>query len=695
MAKPTDVDFINAHLATDRIMLRKMFEELRDHRHSKYFKNVVIRNVEWKDKTFLHCMPPNMPEEFLKKYPYDFEVSYTTRGCNMLKCYRHKKGCSTPTLINNYVEGCGEACFFVYQEFDKYLREKFQLNNEDEKDQVDRKHNEDNDPNKDDDDDDDDDDILPFETFSIHDETVRTDHTSNINNNKNKAHNKFCGIQLTSLKTYSILPSSRWWNDQNISVRDYVNKYQNEILPLQLRELSGLVDAPPLTWNVDKQNASFNVRYCRRFHKLYNSRSDECFETLERKGLKYLFGENFINMFPDISVENIMKGDIVPFEHLYNALRRNGLQIDRGFTEKPIPQEEFERRIFTDKSDRVTHRSRIIDKTSYSIKEKRRKTAITVNNVFADVLSDLGKNTAIEMSLTTLPTISARLLKYFSSTFLEKALILQQHASGLPASVRLFSLTARAVINDLTIKIATRMLTFISRVANVLFTLTIVTLIPDVILGYYNVGGFNNEISREHLTRLRQSYMDSLLKSNVARFGNTLNYIVLDDEGSSIYASPLVSPEFVYHLCLLNFLKRNPDKNISICYNGLGPEQDREDIALEYIKHLKINSVGQIIRYKTSIHDANVNNISKNINTDDEEDNRVFIQSIYNRCQTSGYIESMIENNIDVYTLIVVTILFMLSLFLFLFDSSSSYCYRLFYGGLIFYFVWFSLFRPV
>ena len=136
MAKPTDVDFINAHLATDRIMLRKMFEELRDHRHSKYFKNVVIRNVEWKDKTFLHCMPPNMPEEFLKKYPYDFEVSYTTRGCNMLKCYRHKKGCSTPTLINNYVVGCGEACFSVYREFDRYLREKFQLNNfEDEQDQ--------------------------------------------------------------------------------------------------------------------------------------------------------------------------------------------------------------------------------------------------------------------------------------------------------------------------------------------------------------------------------------------------------------------------------------------------------------------------------------------------------------------------------------------------------------------------------
>ena len=46
MSKPTETDFINAHLITDRILLRKLFEELRDRPQSKYFKNVVIKNVD-------------------------------------------------------------------------------------------------------------------------------------------------------------------------------------------------------------------------------------------------------------------------------------------------------------------------------------------------------------------------------------------------------------------------------------------------------------------------------------------------------------------------------------------------------------------------------------------------------------------------------------------------------------------------
>ena len=149
MAKPTETDFINAQLVTDRILLKKLFQELRDRPQSKYFKNVVIKNIDWNKKTFANSMPLNFPDEFLKKYPYDFEISFTTLGCNMLKCYKHKTSpCSTPLLINNYVLACSEACFSIYREFNDYLREKFKLNNINN---------------------DDDNDILPFETFSIHD----------------------------------------------------------------------------------------------------------------------------------------------------------------------------------------------------------------------------------------------------------------------------------------------------------------------------------------------------------------------------------------------------------------------------------------------------------------------------------------------------------------------------------------------
>ena len=129
MSKPTETDFINAHVVTDQILLRKLFEELRDRPQSKYFKNIIIRNVNWVEKTFRHnSLPLNFPKEFLEKYPFDFEVSFTTLGCNMLKCYKHKKNPPhQPTLINNSIYACSEACVTIYKEFNDYLREKFNV----------------------------------------------------------------------------------------------------------------------------------------------------------------------------------------------------------------------------------------------------------------------------------------------------------------------------------------------------------------------------------------------------------------------------------------------------------------------------------------------------------------------------------------------------------------------------------------
>ena len=641
MAKPTETDFINAQLATDRIMLRKMFEDLRDRPQSKYFKNVIIKNRDWKEKTFLNTMPMNFPLEFLQKYPYDFEISFTTLGCNMLKCYQHKPNVTAPTLINGYVCACSEACFSVYKEFNEYLREKFKIKSINENNNA-----------------------LPFETFSIYDEA------------KGK---NFCGIQLTSLKTYSIRPSSRWWNEENISARDYINKYRHKTLPIQLRELSGLVDAPPLTWNIPKQNVHFNHEYCRRFNKIYNKSEDYCYYNFLRKGANFLFGESFVNMFPDI--ESILIDGCAPFDHLYDSLIGDGgLKIDEGYTEKPISQDELEQRLYEDKSDRRTKDSRIIDNTSYSIKDTRTNIAMVINNVFTTILTEMAKDTAIEMSVTTVPAISARLMKSFSSAFLERALLLQ-HSSGLPMSVRLFSLTARAVINDLTVKLATKMLTFVSSAANVLFAITIVTLIPDILLSYYNVGGFNNEITREQLNIRRKMYLDNLLKSNIAQFRNTLDYVVLDDGD---YASPVITPEFIYHLCLLNFLEKNPEQNITICYNALGPEEEREQVALEYIKWLKVNSVGQMIQYE-------------NTNTKDDDDK--FIQTMIDNSKNNQSIHQRIINhmkkyNTDIYILCLASILLVISLILLLLRHPRSSCFW-FYISLLLYFVWFSVFYPV
>ena len=322
MAQPTESDFINAHIVTNRILLKKLFQELRDRPQSKYFKNVIIKDIDWNKKTLKNKMPINFPHEFLKKYPYDFEINFTVLGCNMLKCYKHKKTfCPTPVLINKYLFACNEACFSVYNEFNDYLKEKFDLNNIS---MISDNNNNDDDNN-----------ILPFETFSIHDSVKE----------KN-----YCGIQLTPLKTFSILPSSRWWNDENISAKEYVEKHKH--LPLQLRELSGLVDAPPLTWNKQTQNVHFNRDYCKRFNKKYDETKDYCHYKFLRKGVNYLFGENFINMFPDL--EQILLDGSVPFEHLHAVIQERGLDIDKGYEEIPIQQKELEKQTFNDIPDRIT-----------------------------------------------------------------------------------------------------------------------------------------------------------------------------------------------------------------------------------------------------------------------------------------------------------------------------------------------------
>ena len=198
------------------------------------------------------------------------------------------------------------------------------------------------------------------------------------------------------------------------------------------------------------------------------------------------------------------------------------------------------------------------------------KKRAAVVNVFTEIVEEISKEISIELSVTTLPNISARLLKHYSSKFLERVLVVS-HSSSLPVSIRLFSLTARLVINELTIKLAARLLTFVASSANILFTITMITVIPDIVLSYYNIGGVNNELTREQLDSYRKSSLDNLLKTNLAQYDDMLNYIIIDNGN---YISPVITPEFIYYLCIINFLKHNPEKAVDICHNGLGPEEE-------------------------------------------------------------------------------------------------------------------------
>ena len=282
-------------------------------------------------------------------------------------------------------------------------------------------------------------------------------------------------------------------------------------------------------------------------------------------------------MSPDL--DDVILNGSIPFEHLKHYILGNGLHINEGYVEEPISQLQLERNAYVDTPDRITENYRIVSSSSSSSSSSFQQKRAAIINIFTEFIEEVAKETGIEMSLTTLPNISARLLKHYSSKFLERVLAASASNNSLPLSIRLFSLTARLVISELTIKLATKLLTFISSAANVLFAVTIITVIPDIILSYYNIGGFNNEITRKQIDKRRKLTLDNLLKTNIKQFDNMLNYVIVDNGN---YVSPIITPEFVYHLCLINFLKHNPDKAIDICHDGLGPEDDREDISQEY-----------------------------------------------------------------------------------------------------------------
>ena len=738
MAKPLESDFINAHLATSRVLMRKMFETLRDRPQSKYFKNIIIKDVAWSEKTFLSDSTPlNFPPKFLEKYPYDCEISFTSLGCNMLKCYNNdcnnnnnKSLLFQPVLINDYILGGGEACLGIYKEFEDYLTEEFNLNMNNNNNDDDDKADKDNNNNNDDDDDDDgdngeekekekedepkeietpkrrrrrrrkrvcedgdygidDDDLIinkntkpiPFETFSIFD------------SDKN-CH--YCGVQLTPLKTFSILPSSRWSDDNNMSAREYVEKYK-KTAPLQLRELAGLVDAPPLTWVKETQNVRFNKSYCTRFNKMYSSSDDVCYHHFIRTGFNYLFGENFINnAFPNL--ENMLINGSLPFEHLHDLINGHGLDIDAGYEEKPVSQTEFEKRIHVDQPDVTTNRTSVIP--SY-LEKKRTVFATHVNNAFVDIVEQIAKDAAVEMSLTALPSVAARLLKHYSSKFLARALVVQ-HATSLPVSIRLFSLTARMAINQAALKLTIKMLTFISSAANILFAVTLVTILPDILLSYYNVGGFNNEITRKNLNERRKLTLQSILKHANEQYGDQLmNFVVLNN---GEYVSPIISPEFIYNLCLLNFLERYPDKGADICHNGLANEDKYERVALDYIQNLEINILGQRIRYKKT------KEMDKDDDDEDEEDDdKAFIHSIIkhnndneNEKNKNNYnfdkilSSFIIDYQIDAYILFFATLLLIITCCALLLNLNySPLACNLLYVSILFYLTWFTLFLPL
>ena len=137
----------------------------------------------------------------------------------------------------------------------------------------------------------------------------------------------------------------------------------------------------------------------------------------------------------------------------------------------------------------------------------------------------------------------------------------------------------------------------------------------------------------------------------------------------------------MYYLCIINFLKYNPEKAIDICHNGLGPEEDREEISQEYLKFLKVNSIGQNINY-----------------TNDKDDDEEFINYTLTTAQelsnnnNDKIKRTILKYDIDLYFLSIGIILLILSVILYLFTPKIS-CI-LIYFSLLFFIFWIGIFKP-
>ena len=609
MALPTVEDIVFSNVIADRILMKQNFERLRDRPASKYFKNVKIKDVEW-SKNF--DLPSNFPPSFLKKYPYDFEISYDVLGCNMLKCYKHdySKPCGeTPFVINKRFFGCAEACYGVFEEFNRFLFEVFDL--PDKTSSTTTRKTE-----------------LPLETMSI------------VDNNNNCC---YCGIQLVDLKKFALLPSARYENIDGIEgleIEEYVEKYKDQ--PLKLSDMAGLVDAPPLGWAVDKQDVYFTSKYCGRFVKKYDYATDQCYDEPHRKILGYLFGENVVKLFPD--VDHYFTGPL-PLNYIVDAILKRGLNVNVGYSERNITQKVLElnqHHSFPDKRIGVGDRVTIMDQ-----RKKSSSTSVTaplvhageeLNSILVDILKNVATDVGIEAAVTQSPLIISKLLKYYGPKVLNKVLYSAQSVF-VPMTTRLSSLLIRSLISDLCIQLATRALAVASSVASAVFAVSIITMVPDFLISYYNICGFNNEITRSQVDERKRLLVDQMLRYLLDTHKGSLSYINIVNEDDDHYISPLITPEYIYSLCILNFINEFPEKKITVGFNGIDPVK-QIDISTEYIIALTENSAGQRIDLLGNKNNASFTNNDNVSSPPDQRNNNNKVNE-----------NSLLSGNRDIYWL--------------------------------------------
>lgn len=611
---PTVTDIAKGFLIVDRILLKRAFEKLKARKHSKYFKNIRITDVSW---GVLTPIPDNMPREFLNLYPKDFKVEFTILGCNILKCYKHDydKPCRGQYIVNGNIPVCSEACSGIFREFNDYLAENFKLNGI-----IDAK----NDTNAKE---------ISFETFSIERPFMDGSTTSN-----------YCGIQLTNLKTLGILPSARWQkpiNDNNnfanpspsasyMTKSQYINTIRDN--PMQIADMAGLVDSPPLTWDVEYQNLKYNTQYCERFRKVYDRNTDSCYKPSHREMLGFIFGDATINQFSDSELISLAS---MPVSYVLFGDHNKRFEFNPGYSERKTSQKKIELGFFNSIPDKIIKRQDVVniikpqhERDNEGLMVVHYKDIISqrvgnrVGEAVLDLLSSVGENIIIEEGIESCPTLLTFLLKYYSKTFINTSVrnVIMGGKGLINSGIKFSILILRAIVTEVWVQIAIKSLTMLSQATNIIGFIGLIGLIPEILLSKYNVGGYNRELLRNHLEIQRRATMEQSIKQISSEqhkkrkdFLSPLEYISIQSNsvnGKSLdILSPLVTPEFIYNLCIINFHSTYPENVNDIGRNGLDPTEEYE-MVYTYLSFLKINSAGQHIM----IHDDNDLSMTETLN---------------------------------------------------------------------------------
>lgn len=526
-------DIVQATMLVHRVSLKETFLALRDRPGSTYWRHIIIEDIPW--------AASHIPSWFLEKYPSDFKIKYSSEGCNKIKCY-HDIYCdeegSTVKINGTDVYGCGGACKGLYKELFAYLNEKYNLSLPDAV--VD--------------------DPVYFDTLSIE--------------------GGYCGLELTTLKTFALRPSSRWKPDNEDIQVD--RKYLIDSVvghPSKWRSASGLVDSPPLTWNRQTQNINFNASYCARFRKVYDPVNDTCYSSLDRKVLNFLLGEHVADQ---LNTDEWFEMPFNPLSTLAAGEITNILShtIDMGHTVQISKRADVQ--VIHPKSVHVLHRRQ----KRFDMRMLMRETTEDTFNI-VHLFTHMAENLAVYEAINRAPALAAHLLKYFSETVLRNVL---ESTSGLITSeyvcIRLLSLVIRSTLIKFGLETASRLISLASSTLSGIFAVNLMFMPAEILASVGNIGGYNNEITHSVINGQRKHLQDLLLKTTV---NLAHEFLVLS---SGEYITPHITPEIVYYVALSKFQKRYPkDMETVQTINNV----QQSELVEEYLRHLTHNSLGQKI----------------------------------------------------------------------------------------------------